>query len=101
MGLSIEKAGRRGSIKTTVSDLGMVTTRIRNLELDRIRRSVAVKDLVEKRNRRSVWTVPTQPFRGAHFATFPEKLVLPCLLAGTKAGDIVLDPFAGAWLIAE
>lgn len=58
--------------------------------------SAAVKDLVEKRNRRSVWTIATQAFKGAHFATFPEKLVLPCLLAGTRAGDTVLDPFAGA-----
>jgi DNA methylase len=37
------------------------------------------------RNRRSVWTIPTQPYRGAHFATFPERLVEPCILAGTSA----------------
>jgi DNA modification methylase len=48
------------------------------------------------RNRRSVWTVTTKPFKGAHFATFPQDLVEPCVLAGSKPGDIVLDPFFGA-----
>lgn len=51
---------------------------------------------VEKRNRRSVWTVTPKPFKGAHFATFPTELITPCVLAGTKPGDIVLDPFNGA-----
>jgi DNA modification methylase len=48
------------------------------------------------RNRRSVWTIPTQPFAGAHFAVFPPALVEPCILAGSREGDTVLDPFAGA-----
>jgi DNA modification methylase len=48
------------------------------------------------RNRRSVWTVATQPFPGAHFATFPPKLIEPCVLAGSAKGDAVLDPFCGA-----
>lgn len=48
------------------------------------------------RNRRSVWTVATQPFPGAHFATFPPKLIEPCILAGSREGDTVLDPFAGS-----
>jgi len=48
-----------------------------------------------KRNKRSVWTVATQPFKAAHFATFPEKLVEPCVLAGCPEGGTVLDPFAG------
>jgi DNA modification methylase len=48
------------------------------------------------RNKRSVWTVATQPFPGAHFATFPPKLIEPCVLAGSAKGDVVLDPFAGA-----
>lgn len=49
-----------------------------------------------KRNRRSVWTIATRPYKGAHFATFPEELVRPCILAGSRPGDTVLDPFAGS-----
>jgi len=48
------------------------------------------------RNRRSVWTIATQPFSGAHFAVMPEALVDPCILAGSAQGDLVLDPFAGS-----
>lgn len=47
-------------------------------------------------NKRSVWTVSTKPFTGAHFATFPEELITPCILAGCPTGGIVLDPFMGA-----
>jgi len=50
----------------------------------------------ETRNRRSVWTVTTKPFKGAHFATFPVDLIEPCILAGSRVGDVVLDPFMGA-----
>ena len=48
------------------------------------------------RNRRSVWTVTTKPFKGAHFATFPPELIEPCVLAGSRLGDTVLDPFGGS-----
>ena len=48
------------------------------------------------RNRRSVWTVTTKPYKGAHFATFPPDLIEPCILAGSRHGDIVLDPFMGS-----
>jgi DNA modification methylase len=48
------------------------------------------------RNRRSVWTVTTAPFKGAHFATFPPKLIEPCVLAGCPECGTVLDPFNGA-----
>lgn len=48
------------------------------------------------RNKRDVWTVPVKPFNGAHFATFPEKLIEPCILAGSRVGGIVLDPFFGS-----
>lgn len=48
------------------------------------------------RNKRSVWTIATQPYLGAHFATFPEALVEPCILAGCPVGGLVLDPFAGS-----
>ncbi|MBU1330911.1 MAG: site-specific DNA-methyltransferase [Gammaproteobacteria bacterium] len=49
-----------------------------------------------ERNKRSVWTVPTHSFKGAHFATFPPDLIRPCILAGSPRGGIVLDPFGGA-----
>ena len=49
-----------------------------------------------KRNKRSVWTVTTRPFKGAHFATFPPALIEPCILAGCPEGGTVLDPFFGA-----
>ena len=49
-----------------------------------------------KRNRRTVWTVTTKPFKGAHFATFPPDLIEPCVLAGSPVGGVVLDPFGGA-----
>lgn len=50
----------------------------------------------EMANKRSVWTVPTRPYKGAHFATFPAELIEPCILAGSRAGDVVLDPFMGS-----
>ncbi len=55
----------------------------------------------QTRNRRSVWTVTTQPFTGAHFATFPPALIEPCILAGCPAGGTVLDPFLGSGTTAE
>lgn len=52
------------------------------------------------RNRRSVWTIPTIGFPEAHFAVMPEALVEPCILAGSRPGDTVLDPFLGAGTVA-
>lgn len=49
-----------------------------------------------KRNKRDVWTVPTQPFAGAHFAVYPPALIEPCVLAGSRDGDTILDPFSGS-----
>ena len=49
-----------------------------------------------KANKRSVWTVTTKPFKDAHFATYPESLIVPCVLAGCAEGGLVLDPFMGA-----
>lgn len=49
-----------------------------------------------RRNKRTVWSVATQPFAGAHFAVFPPKLIEPMILAGSAEGDTVLDPFAGS-----
>jgi DNA modification methylase len=53
------------------------------------------------RNKRTVWTIHTHAFPEAHFATYPPKLVEPCVLAGTKEGDIVLDPFSGSGTTGE
>lgn len=49
-----------------------------------------------KRNKRDVWNIPSKPFKDAHFAVMPEALVEPCILAGSKIDDLVLDPFAGS-----
>lgn len=54
-----------------------------------------------ERNKRSVWTIPTESFKGAHFATFPKALVEPCILAGSKPGQIVFDPFMGSGTVAQ
>jgi DNA modification methylase len=51
---------------------------------------------LQTRNKRSVWTVNTKPYSGAHFAVFPEELIEPCILAGSRVGDVVLDPFFGS-----
>ena len=48
------------------------------------------------RNKRDVWTVPTKPYKGAHYATFPPELIKPCILAGAPEGGIVFDPFVGS-----
>ena len=55
----------------------------------------------ETRNRRSVWTIPTMPYSGAHFATYPPKLIEPCILAGSRPVDVVLDPFMGSGTTAQ
>ena len=54
-----------------------------------------------KKNKRSVWTVATKPYKEAHFATFPPKLIEPCVLAGCPEGGTVLDPFGGSGTTAE
>ncbi len=55
----------------------------------------------EKRNKRSVWIVNTQPYKEAHFATFPPALIMPCILAGSRVGDTILDPFFGSGTTGE
>lgn len=58
--------------------------------------AIGTGDLVHMRNKRSVWPIATKPYKGAHFATFPPKLIEPCILAGCPRGGTVLDPFGGA-----
>ena len=53
------------------------------------------------RNARTVWTIATQPYKGAHFATFPRALAERCILAGSRPGDTVLDPFSGSGTTVE
>ena len=53
------------------------------------------------RNKRSVWSVNTRPYKDAHFATFPPELIRPCVLAGCPAGGVVLDPFGGSGTTAQ
>lgn len=52
--------------------------------------------ITDKRNKRDVWSVTTKAVKEAHFATFPEDLIKPCILAGCREGGIVLDPFFGS-----
>ena len=54
-----------------------------------------------KKNKRSVWTVATKPYKEAHFATYPPKLIEPCIRAGCPKGGTVLDPFGGSGTTAE
>jgi DNA modification methylase len=63
--------------------------------------SAAVSNLVLERNKRDVWFVSPQPCPEAHFATFPEKLVEPCILAGSRPGDVVFDPFLGSGTVGK
>jgi DNA modification methylase len=55
----------------------------------------------EMANKRSVWTVNTKPYAGAHFAVFPQDLIEPCIMAGAPVGGIVLDPFMGSGTTAQ
>ena len=78
------------NIKGNMSDNGVTrTTAGLNLKTQ-------AEKTTENRNKRSVWTVNTKPYKDAHFATFPEKLIEPCILAGCPEKGIVYDPFMGA-----
>jgi DNA modification methylase len=57
--------------------------------------------ITDKKNKRTVWTVNTKPYKDAHFATYPPELIEPCILAGSGEGDIVLDPFSGSGTTGE
>lgn len=56
----------------------------------------AQQKIYEKKNKRDVWTVPVKAYKGAHFAVYPPDLIEPCIKAGSRVGDIVLDPFFGS-----
>ncbi len=61
----------------------------------------AMKVMPESRNKRTVWTLATEAFEEAHFATFPVELIEPCVLAGSAPGEIVFDPFMGSGTTAQ
>lgn len=85
------------AIKEPAVDAGKVNLGNKNVDKSR---NDADRDrnipVAAMRNKRDVWTVASQPYKGAHFATFPPKLIEPCILAGCPVGGTVLDPFGGA-----
>ncbi len=87
----MKAVGRKNSFARDTKDCGGVTGEKPQFRADR--EPVAYEG---RRNRRSVWTVATQPFSDAHFATYPPALIEPCVLAGCPEGGVVLDPFGGA-----
>ncbi|MGN8184570.1 DNA-methyltransferase [Burkholderia sp. 22088] len=84
----------RGRVKRKLADDGGGTKN--NASFDE-----AMAIMPPERNRRSVWTIPTQSYSGAHFATFPEALVEPCVLAGSRPGDVAFDPFFGSGTVGQ
>lgn len=91
--VTIEDFKRRKNLKNKGGKPGTFGAEARP-DLYRSRADYIPKDFM--RNKRDVWTINTGVFRGAHFAVFPEKLVVPCILAGCPEGGIVLDPFMGS-----
>jgi len=67
----------------------------------RDRHDAVSAELLAGRNLRSVWTIPTAPYPDAHFATFPPELARRCIVAGSRVGDTILDPFAGSGTVGE
>ena len=102
---SIHKRGRDKG--RPVRDPGNKThkfqTEYENSGDERHRTAAGLCDIgpIERANKRSVWTISTQPYPDAHFATFPTKLIEPCVLAGSRKGDVVLDPFMGSGTTAQ
>jgi DNA modification methylase len=83
--------GKRGEMITRHKTQSAMTDRVFHVEYS--------DDLT--RNRHSVWTIPTKPYPGSHFAVFPQELIEPCIQAGSRVGDTVLDPFFGSGTTGE
>ena len=83
------------AVSTDNSKRNRDETRLNNTP-GRTRMSGLLKNDYVTRNKRDVWTVATQPYKEAHFAVFPPKLIEPCILAGSRTGGTVLDPFMGS-----
>lgn len=86
----------KGSLKYSKSDILPKGTPQSMTMAGRAHERWRFKDGVAVKNKRDIWSVPTKAYKGAHFATFPEKLIEPCILAGSRPGGIVLDPFIGS-----
>jgi DNA modification methylase len=93
-----EPAIYAGDIKATNGNDGMCNGFDGHRTRDGFKRGVTVKDF---RNKRTVWTIATQPYADAHFATFPEGIPKLCILAGSRPGDMILDPFAGSGTVGK
>ncbi len=85
---------------TDASDRNRDESRLNNTP-GRTRMAGLTTNHYEKKNKRSVWTVTTKPYEGAHFAVFPSDLIEPCILAGAAPGQVVLDPFMGSGTTAQ
>lgn len=85
---------------TDASDRNRDESRLNNTP-GRTRMAVLTTNHYETKNKRSVWTVTTKPYEGAHFAVFPQDLIEPCILAGAPVGGVVLDPFMGSGTTAQ
>lgn len=85
------------TVRTNGSD-GMEHNKDGNRTREGMRRGVVVGDM---RNARSVWSIPSEPFDDAHFAVMPSALAVRCVLAGSRLGGIVLDPFFGSGTVGE
>lgn len=70
-------------------------------DYEAIQEDAVSMDNGEKKNKRDVWTISTKAVREAHFATFPEGLIDPCILSGSRKGGIVLDPFFGSGTVGR
>jgi len=89
------EAIKEPAVSTDSSTRNRDETRLNNVP-GRTRMSGLTKNNYTTRNKRDVWTVATKPYKEAHFAVFPQKLIEPCVLAGSRPGGIVLDPFCGS-----
>ncbi len=85
---------------TDTSDRNRDESRLNNTP-GRTRMAGLTTNHYETKNKRSVWTVTTKPYEGAHFAVFPQDLIEPCILAGAPVGGVVLDPFMGSGTTAQ
>lgn len=93
---SIHKEGRRQKLPGKNSRVHVSRTGAAPQSRQNSSFSAAVCGLVDTRNARTVWAIPTQPYKKAHFATFPTELPRRCILAGCPPSGVVLDPFAGS-----